>query len=138
MTNTATFKVQYPDWERAFNDWAIVCRMGIVDAWRYQAKNIASALVLGYEPSGRKDWNESTPPNVRKQGEYAVERDIRRAIFPLRAEGFKNPKLRKKISMYVRNEDATALEAMLTAGTFGSEFSHLRIATPGTGRHRRG
>lgn len=131
MTNTATFKSNYPKWHAAFEDWAATCRMGIVDAWRYQAKQIASALVLGYEPGGRKDWNQSTPPNDRKQGEGAVVRDIHRAVFPLRADGFRDLKVRKKVSIAVRSDDVAALQAMVTAGVFGQNRVHMTVRPAG-------
>lgn len=130
-TATATFKTNYPEWQQAFDDWAATCKMGIVAAWRYQAKQIASALVLGYEPGGKKSWNKSTPPNNRQQGEGALVRDIHRSVFPLRADGFRDVKVRKRVSVAVRAEDVVGLQAMVTAGVFGAQRINVRVLPAG-------
>jgi hypothetical protein len=130
-TDTTTFKVNYPEWQQAFAHWALTCGMGIVAAWRYQAKQIASALILGYEPSGKRMWNQSTPPNNRKRGEGALVRDIHRAVFPLRANGFRDVKLRKQITVAVREDDVKKLQALVRAGVFGHDRVHMRVLPAG-------
>lgn len=131
MVQTATFKVDYPDWFNAFQGWVDYCGMNIVEGFRFQAKQIASALVNGYEEVGRKSWNQSTPPNDRKQGEAAVARDITRSIYPLRADGFRDVKVRKAVQVAVRNEDVPALQAMVRAGVFGANRVNIKVLPAG-------
>lgn len=128
---TATFKTNYPEWHKAFEDWVIVAGLGIVDAFRYQAKQIASALVLGYEPSGKKSWNQSTPPNDKKQGEAAVVRDIRRSIYPLRSDGFRDVKVRRDVRRVLQSEDMAAIEVMLRRGVWGQAIKNAKLFPAG-------
>lgn len=132
MADEPTLKVaNYPEWHNALSDWVRVSKMGIVDAFRYQARQIGNALVGGYDAAGRKQWNQSTPPNDRKQGESALVRDIHRAVFPLRAEGFRNIKVQKKVRVAVQAEDVAGLQAMVNAGVFGAERSHMIVRPAG-------
>jgi len=130
-TITATFKVRYPEWQAAFDEWRRVCNLSMVQAMRFQAKQIASALILGYEPRGSKQWNQSTPPNDRKQGEGALVRDVYRAIYPLRAGGFRDVKLRRRVNLAVNRNDVEALQAMVRAGVFGAARVNLTVRPAG-------
>jgi hypothetical protein len=76
-------------------------------------------------------WNHSTPPNTRAQGEAAVERDIRRAVFPLKGDGYYDVKVRKRINLLVRNEDVPALQAMIRNGVFGSAHVGVKVLPAG-------
>ncbi len=125
------FKTNFPEWHRAFEDWVVASGLGIVDAFRYQCRMIGSALVLGYEPSGSKNWNQSTPPNDRKQGEAAVRRDVRRSIYPLTSKGFRNVKVKRRVEDALRSEDVSKLQMMVQQGVFGHDRTSMKVLPAG-------
>lgn len=124
-----TFKTSYADWKDAFEAWREVVNMDLVDAWRMQARLIAQRLIGGI--GGATNWNRATPPGTRKQGENAVARDIHRAIFPLKADGFRDIKVRKKIKLAVRDADVPALQAMVRNGVFGAARVSMQVLPAG-------
>jgi hypothetical protein len=126
---TAKFKVQYPVWQDAFDYWREVCGLDIIEAWRRQGKLIAERLIGGI--GGGSNWNRATPPGTRKQGEEAMARDIRRAIFPLKAEGFRDVKVAKRVRNLVAGGNVQDLQAMVSAGAFGAENAGLKVIPAG-------
>ena len=129
---TTTFKAFYPEWQSAFEDWALTARLGIVDAWRYQAKQIADVLVNGNRAEVKKGfWNRSTPPNERKQGENAVNRDVRRSIYSLDAASFRDIKIKRKVTVAITNNDVGTLQQMVSSGLFGSAQVHAKVLPAG-------
>jgi hypothetical protein len=125
---TAKFTVQYPVWQDAFDYWREVCGLDIIEAWRRQGKLIAERLIGG---SGSSIWNRATPPGTRKQGEEAMARDIKRAIFPLKADGFRDIRIKKRVRNLVAGGDVPALQAMVSAGAFGAENAGLKVIPTG-------
>jgi len=126
---TTNFKVHYPEWQKAFDEWREVCNLDIIEAWRRQGKLIAERLIGG--SGGGSNWNRATPPGTRKQGEVAMERDIRRVIFPLKDSGFRDVKMRKRVRTLVAAGDVPALQAMVSAGAFGAENTGLKVIPAG-------
>lgn len=130
---TITFKTSYTDWKDAFEAWVEVVGMDIVDAWRMQARLIAQRLIGGTSAKDRKafGWNRATPPGTQKQGENALVRDIQRAVFPLKADGFHDIKVRKKIKLAIRDIDIPALQEMVRKGVFGAARVSMHVLPAG-------
>ena len=126
---TATFSTSYPEWKKQFEDWQIVANQDIVTAWRFQAKLIAERLIGGI--GGGSTWNRATPPGTRKQGENAMQRDIKRAVAPLSGDGFRDIKLKKRITVAVREGDIAALQTMVRNGIFGSALVSAKVLPAG-------
>jgi hypothetical protein len=126
---SATFKVHYPEFQVAFENWRKLVKLDIVDAWRKQGKLIAERLIGGI--GGASGWNRATPPGTRKQGENAMSRDIKRSIFPLKASGFRDVKLRKRVQVAVREEDVATLQGMVKNGVFGAAMVQAKVLPAG-------
>ena len=126
---TAQFKVFYPEWQDAFEYWREVAGLDIVAAWRQQAKLIAERLIGGV--GGASNWNRATPPGTRQQGENALVRDIYRAVKPLKAEGFRDVKVRKRVNVAVRDSDIPALQELIRSGVFGSAMVTATVLPAG-------
>lgn len=129
MLITANFSTSYEEWKAAFEDWIVVAHTDIVTAWRQQSKLIAERLIGGV--GGASGWNRATPPGTRKQGENAEARDIRRAVFPLKADGFYDIKVKKRVQKAVKAEDVPALQALVSAGVFGRARVEMRVLPAG-------
>ncbi len=126
---TASFTTSFSEWQDAFDYWREVVDVDIVTAWRQQAKLIAERLIGGV--GGAHGWNRATPPGTKAQGEGAEARDIRRAVFPLKSQGFYNVKLARKIQLAVTAGDVSALQEMVSDGLFGSAQVALKVLAAG-------
>ena len=128
----ANFKTSFTDWQDAFDYWREAAALGIVDAWRLQSRYIAERLIGGDALSAKAGgWNRSTPPGSKAQGEGAVQRDVARAVFPLKAEGYYNVKLKRRIEVAVRESDVPGLQKMVSAGLFGSAHVAMKVLPAG-------
>ena len=126
---TSTFKTSYPEWKDEFDYWIEVAGLDIVTAWRLQAKLIAERLIGGI--AGGSTWNRATPPGTRKQGEMAMARDIKRSVTALKGDGFRDIKLKKRITVAVREGDIAALQEMVRNGIFGSALVSAKVIPAG-------
>lgn len=126
---TAKFETAFTEWKDAFDYWREVVDMDIVAAWRQQGKLIAERLIGGV--GGGSNWNRATPPGTRKQGELAMARDIRRAVFPLKADGYYDVKIKKRIQKAVTAGDVKALQTMVNVGLFGDANKNMKVLPAG-------
>lgn len=66
---------------------------------------------------------KKTPPNTRAQGRRAVERDIKRAVRPLRPQDFAS----KEIRRLIRKRDYGALQAAFRYFRGNSDLQNVRV-----------
>jgi hypothetical protein len=114
--------VNAPEWDKAFVKWVGVANLSIRDAMRTQGRLLFERLI---------NWRGgaiATPPQGQAQGKRAVQRDIYRAVFPLRADGFNDPKLRKHVRQVVTEGNHVALQEMVRGGVFGQNVSKAFVA----------
>lgn len=115
------FQVNVPEWDRAFVKWVAAARVSVREGIGTQARLLFERIV---------NWRGSavaTPPKSQKEGKLAVKRDIYRAVFPMRAEGFGDPKIRKRVRAAVDGKDYVALQAMLKTGLFGKNLRAANV-----------
>ncbi len=118
MVPLPTFEVEFKSFNTSFEDWVTTAHIGICDAYRQQGRLLCERIISGPLGSAGKR-GIATPPETRKQGQAAVKRDIYRAVFPIKAKGFRNLKLRRRISDAVAALSYEALQTMARAGVFG-------------------
>ena len=112
----------FPQWDRAFVSWIEATRSGIGEGMRTQGRLLFQRLI---------NWAGgaiATPPKSQAQGKRAVQRDIYRAVFPLRAEGFGDPKIRKHVRATIESGNHVALQEMVKRGVFGKNVSKAVVA----------
>lgn len=97
-------------------------KMSIVEGWRYQGRLLFERIM---------NWRGgaiATPPKTLTQGKKAVQRDIYRAVFPLRAEAFTDVKMRKRVRSVIDKGDHVALQEMARKGVFGIGLKKAFVA----------
>ena len=116
------FNVNVPEWDRAFVKWVSVANMSIRDAMRTQARLLFERII------NWKGGAIATPPKSVAQGKGAVQRDIYRAVFPLRAEGFNNPRTKKSVKRVLDEQNWVGLGEMVKRGVFGQNLKGAFVA----------
>jgi hypothetical protein len=100
-----------PEYGHALGEFIRFYAVSIAQALRYQGKLLAQELI------------KKTPPDTRAQGRHAVERDIKRAVRPLRPQDFKS----KKIRSLIRKRDYQALEAVFRRFPDSSDLRNVSV-----------
>lgn len=100
--------------ETAFADFIRYSRMEIPQGLRFQGRQMASLLI------------KLTPPRNRSQGRKAVQRDIRRAVRPLRYQDFDN----KTVKEAVRSRNYEALRAIFARSSGVLHNAQVEAFTP--------
>jgi hypothetical protein len=85
--------------------------VGIAQALRYQGRLLVQEII------------KKTPPDTRAQGRHAVERDIKRAIRPLRPQDFES----KEIRALIRKRDYHGLEAVFRKFPESSDLRNVSV-----------
>lgn len=116
------FNIDVPSFDRAFVKWFKAANISIRDAFRTQGRLLFQRLI---------NWTGgaiATPPETMPQGKRAVQRDIYRAVFPLRAEGFNDVQTRKRVRKVIDEGDHVSLTEMVRAGVFGHNVRNAFVA----------
>lgn len=119
---TPRFTTNQPEWDRAFVNWVGVANLSIREAMRTQGRLLFERLI---------NWRGgaiATPPQSKTQGDRAVQRDIYRAVFPLRAEGFNDPRTRKRVRQLIDDGNHVRLQELIRAGMFGNNVKGAFLA----------
>lgn len=116
------FSTNIPDFNRAIDAFAKANRKSRIEAFTIQIRLLFGRLI---------NWRGNaiaTPPKTQAQGKKAVKRDIYHAVFPLRAEGFNDVKLRKRVRTAIEKGDHVSLQALAKAGALGRQVKNAFVA----------
>ncbi len=100
-----------PEYSHALTEFIRFYAVEIPKGLRYQGRLLAQELI------------KKTPPDTRAQGRRAVERDIQRAVRPLRPQDFSS----KDIRALIRKRDYDALETVFSRFPDSSDLHNVSV-----------